>query len=583
MTAQAASTAQIAWQPWTETLFTQAQREHKLVILDLEATWCHWCHVMDEQTYANPHIAAELASHYIAVKVDHDARPDLAERYRDYGWPATIIFDAKGRELVKRAGYIPVAEMQQLLAAVVKDPTPEASVATDEPSHYADSPLLDSATRNVLLKRFVSTHDQQLGGLNTEQKYLDLDTAEYAMLMAQKGDKTAAQIGRQDLTAALALLDPVWGGAYQYSINSDWQHPHYEKLATVQADYLRIYALAYSEFHDPAYLHATQNIVGYVQHFMLSPEGAFYTSQDADLIPGQQASAYFRLNDAGRRALGIPRIDQHIYSRTNGLMITALATLYGATSDSAYLTMAVRATNWILANRALTDGGFRHAGNDPGGPYLGDNLAMGRAFVALYSVTGNRNWLNHAEQTGQFIAAHFQVEGKPGFVTAQQNGPLKPVTLIDENMPAVRFFNQLYYYSGKQQYRSWAEYAMKYLATPQIALSRITEAGILEAALELANSPTHLTIVGHKDDPQALLLFKAALAYPAIYRRVEWWDKREGAMPNPDVQYPEMPRAAGFVCGDGRCSSPVYDPASLGKLADRLSGVKPKTSELGSI
>lgn len=572
LTAQAANPAAVAWQPWTDTLFTQAQREHKLVILDLEAVWCHWCHVMDEQTYTDPKVISTLAAHYIAVKVDHDARPDLAERYRDYGWPATIIFAPNGQELVKRAGFIAPEAMQKLLAAVVENPTPETSAMTDEPSHYADSPLLDANTRAVLQQRFISTHDDQLGGLDTEQKYLDCDTAEYALLMAQQGDRTATRIARQDLNAALALLDPVWGGTYQYSINSDWQHPHYEKLTAVQADYLRVYALAYSTFRDPAYQQATQNIVGYVRNFLLSPEGAFYTSQDADLIPGQQATAYFKLNDAGRRALGIPQIDKHLYARQNGLMITALATLYGATGDTANLAMAVRAANWTLANRSLPNGGFRHDASNPAGPYLGDNLDMARGLLALYTVTGNRLWLNHAEQTGQFIIRHFQVQGKPGFITAQQKGPLKPVALIDENMPAVRFFNQLYYYSGNQQYQGGAQQAMKYLATPQIALSRITEAGILQAALELANSPTHLTIVGHKDDPQALLLFKAAIAYPALYRRVEWWDKREGPMPNPDVQYPEMARAAGFVCGDGRCSSPVYKPADLTRLANSLRG-----------
>ena len=108
------------------------------------------------------------------------------------------------------------------------------------------------------------------------------------------------------------------------------------------------------------------------------------------------------------------------------------------------------------------------------------------------------------------------------------------------------------------------------------SLSRLTEAGILQAAFELANPPTHLTIVGKKDDPQALVLFKTALAFPAIYRRVEWWDKREGAMPNPDVQYPAMPRAAAFVCGDGRCSIPVYGSAALTELTRALTGSKPK-------
>ncbi len=115
---------------------------------------------------------------------------------------------------------------------------------------------------------------------------------------------------------------------------------------------------------------------------------------------------------------------------------------------------------------------------------------------------------------------------------------------------------------------------MRYLATPQIALSALTNPGVLEAAQELANDPTHLTIVAHKDDPQAAALFKAALGYPASYRRIEWWDVREGRMPNADVQYPELSKAAAFVCTNNTCSLPIFEPADIAALAARA---KPPT------
>src|ERR1700748_133176 len=94
------------WQPWTNELFAQSAREHKLVILNLHAVWCHWCHVMEETTYKDPKVIALLKSKYLTVEVDADSRPDLANRYEDYGWPATIIFDQNGKEIAKRRGYI---------------------------------------------------------------------------------------------------------------------------------------------------------------------------------------------------------------------------------------------------------------------------------------------------------------------------------------------------------------------------------------------------------------------------------------------------------------------------------------------
>ena len=103
----AGEAAKIEWLPWSDTIFEQAQREHRFVLLDLEAVWCHWCHVMDEQTYADPKVVALVRSHYLPVKVDQDSRPDISDRYEDYGWPATVVFKSDGSEIVKRQGYLP--------------------------------------------------------------------------------------------------------------------------------------------------------------------------------------------------------------------------------------------------------------------------------------------------------------------------------------------------------------------------------------------------------------------------------------------------------------------------------------------
>ncbi len=97
----------IVWHPWSNEIFAQATREHKFVLLDLEAVWCHWCHAMDQETYSDRAVQRLMSKSYIAVKVDQDSRPDLSNRYEDYGWPATVILKADGSEIVKRQGYLP--------------------------------------------------------------------------------------------------------------------------------------------------------------------------------------------------------------------------------------------------------------------------------------------------------------------------------------------------------------------------------------------------------------------------------------------------------------------------------------------
>lgn len=98
--ASAAEPNAIQWQDWSGKLFEQAAREDKFVLLDLEAVWCHWCHVMAETTYKDPEVVQLVQSRYIPVRVDQEARPDLSSRYEDYGWPATIVLGPDGKEIV---------------------------------------------------------------------------------------------------------------------------------------------------------------------------------------------------------------------------------------------------------------------------------------------------------------------------------------------------------------------------------------------------------------------------------------------------------------------------------------------------
>jgi uncharacterized protein len=560
-------TSAVNWQSWADTQFELARVEKKLVILDLEAVWCHWCHVMDQTTYQDSAVAALLSKHFIAVKVDHDARPDLAERYRDFGWPATIIFDSEGRELVKRAGYIEPVEMQALLRKLIDNPVVEEGNSAPLVKSYANNPLLDDQTRGKLQRQFVATHDKKLGGLKHAQKYLERDTAEYALMLALRGDQQAEKIAREDLTAAMALIDPVWGGVYQYSTHGDWKHAHYEKLGVNQAEYIRLYALAYTVLREPRYLAAAKSIHQYSNQFLRSNDGVYFVSQDADLTQGQKAHDYFKLGGKARRKRGIPRIDTHQYSKQNGLMVEALATLYSVTGDAQYLQDAQRAYTWIQQQRRLPSGGFSHDAQDQAGPYLADNLAVLRASLALYTVTGDRAHLTQSRDVVNFIDNTFRSNDRPGYISAITTGLLTPISTIDENIALTRALMRVHHYSGEMRYKQMAEYALRYLVTPDIALSRLTEVGILLAEIELSNDPTHLTIVGHKDHPSASALFKTALAYPTVYRRIEWWDTREGAMPNPDVKYPELDKPAAYVCTDGRCSLPLFQPQDLQRNA----------------
>lgn len=576
--ASAASTGGVTWQTWSDDIFERAKKENRLVILDLEAVWCHWCHVMDAETYSNSAVQKILKANYLCVKVDQDSRPDLSNKYEQYGWPATIIFAPDGTELSKRSGFIRPEEMATLLKTLNKTRKPEDDVAAAKQIKYVEGASLPEDLRKELEKKHIDGYDTENGAWGFQQKFLDWDSVEYAMERAAEGDKDAEKRARETLKAQTNLIDPVWGGVYQYSTHGDWKHAHFEKIMQMQAENLRVYSLGYMLFKDESFLKAAKDIEGYLASFLTSPDGAFYTSQDADLVPGQHSSEYFDLSDADRRKKGIPRVDTHVYARENGWAINALVYLYMVTDDDKYLKKAIKAADYIVKNRSIAGGGFTHDQKDNGGPFLGDSLAMGRAFLTLYVATADRAWLEKAQSAAEFISKHFSHDtaggASAGYVTSAPSpaNALKPEPLLEENIMLARFANMLYQYTGKPEFKKMSEQTMRYLATPEIARKRkILVAGTLLADREIATPPAHITILGSKSDAQARELFEAALKTPSVYKRIDWWDRAEGKPANLDVEFPELKSAAAFVCAGGRCSAPAYKPEAISSILARFT------------
>ena len=557
----------IAWRDWSDQVFADARAQKKYVLLDLGAVWCHWCHVMDATTYHDPKVAKLIRDHFIPVRVDQDAQPDLSRRYEAFGWPATIVMDADGNDIGRMRGYREPARFAGVLQAILDDPSPLRSAADADRNKVFDTAgSLAVATRSQLEARFREALDKQAGGTRQAQRFLSRDSLEYAMALAATGNRAAEQWSRLTFRSARALIDPVWGGMYQYSTDGDWNHPHYEKIMEVQANAMLLYARAYRLWGDAADLASAQSVRRFIADFLASPDGSFYTSQDADRVPGEQGDDYFRLDDAGRRARGTPRIDTHIYARENGWMIEALVELYGATGDAAVLADAQRAARWIVAERGNRDGSFRHDARDAGGPYFGDQLAMGRAMLALYSATGDRDWLTRARAARAGFARYAAPNGGGYLPSPDRAGSkLRPMPHLDENVDAARFANLLHRYTGDSADLSAAKIALRYVSDADVTARFAILPGVLQANDEAANDPLHITIVGNKADARSLALHRAALRQGGGYRRIEWWDPTEGKLVNPDVEYPALGRPAAFVCNDSSCSLPLFEPEAIAR------------------
>lgn len=548
------------WSEWSDATFARAAQEKKFVIVSLQSWWCPWCHAMNRDTWANADVREVLKDHFIPVFVDQDGRPDISQRYDRWGWPATIIFAPDGTEIVKLRGFYSPQFLIPVLKETIKDPSPVDYGKFGGPERERTlAKGLDDAQRAEILAFIDKVYDPTNGGWG-KTKLVDGPTLAWFLDRAKAGDQEAAVRLKKTLSAMIALIDEDSGGISQVTLKPDWSKPSLEFPMFAQQAALGAYSRAAVQFGEPSYRRAADRIFGFLKNRLAGPGGGFFASMG--------------------RADGEPGVDRRQYARENGQAIQGLTTYYDATGNKEALALAVAAARWALAERSLPGAGFRHAGHDAAGPYLADNVEMAAALLALHRSTGDRQWLTAATATADFIAGTFVDPRTGGFFASAspdaRNLP-KPIKQREDNVTATRLFTLLSFYAGQPRYREIAEAGMGYLASPPVMDAYAFLPDVLLTEEELRNEPVHITIVGAKDDPRSAALYAAALAYPLAYKRVEWWDKREGKLANPDVDYPDYPDGpAAFACTRNFCSLPVTDAVAIASQVDRLQRALPK-------
>jgi uncharacterized protein len=458
----------LAWADLTPATFARAKTERRFIVLDGSAEWCHWCHVMESTTYHDPDVAMILAASFIAVKVDVDSRPDIEERYGAWGWPATVIFSPDAEELGKYRGYIAPTEFAGILRDVIATgragpldaPRARATALPASRAPLSEEELL-WIERSVELALDEYYDDEEGGWGRTQKAPLAEDNA-WALDRARAGDPVMRQRVLFTLDKQRAILDPVWGGIYQYSAGSDWTHPHFEKLMPFEAGALGNYAEAYGLTGDPKDLATAQTVRRYIDAFLTSKEGGFYATQDADLNahdakrPFVSGHDYYALDDAHRRALGFPRVDTHEYARDNGLAIAAYVSLYQATCtkgpsacDASALASAERAAARVLATHLSPQGGVAHdATPDAHVLYLADNAAFAWGLLRVYEAAHDPTVLEAAARIGDFILKDLVDPESGGFFASSADPDAAGVfthrrVSFEDNVMAIRVLARL--------------------------------------------------------------------------------------------------------------------------------------------
>lgn len=554
--------SELAWSEWNPEAFERARRENRPILLSVQAHWCHWCHVMNDTTFRDPEVRRILRERFVLIQADGDARPDLAERYRRYAWPATVFLTPDGDQILGLRGYRSPDRFLAILGDVAR--AHQEGRSLDEDAGAAEAPAEDlAALRTSLIDQLDGFYDEEGGGWGQRQRYPFARPVEHAFYRASvRGETLWRERALFSLERYATLIDPVWGGMYQYSIPNVWTRPHYEKIAAVQAGALRAFSEAYRVTGDERWLTHAEAIRSYVREHLRSPDGAFYVAQDADLESGDvrvRGDEYYALDDAGRRALGIPRVDTHVYAATNGRLAEAFVELHIASGGRTPLAEATRAMEQILRTHRRPNGLFAHDAEsaDPV-LYLNDQVHVLGAFLALHRATGQARWRDEART---LVDAMVEELGAEGFAlhtadpraTGFYEGALVPIT---DNALAARHLLVLARLLDENRYREIAVASLRATArrTELRRMGRMMGEYLL--ALEtLEDGHLLLSVVG-PEDPRTAALQRAALDFYEPTRLVELG--RPGAS-----RYPYPGEPAIFLCTHQACSMPVFDPAEL--------------------
>lgn len=318
----------IAWREWSDESFQTAEREGKLVLLDLTASWCHWCHVMDDTTYSDDAVARLINDNFVPVRVDIDRRPDISERYNRGGFPTTAFLSHSG-DAVWGATYIPPADMRRVLEGLLRAKRAgEIDQALARAGERARTPKMAPSGRGLpsegelgrLMSGMMDSFDPVHGGFGDEPKFPNPDAVDLLITRhAVLGDRSAASAASLTLARmAEGLYDGAEGGVFRYSVTRDWSVPHYEKMLETNLGYLRNLARAQAALGTGDLSGLAEGVAGYLLTTLRDPAtGAFFGSQDAD-------EEYYRLPLKARSKRPAPSVDRAVYSGWNALASSVL-------------------------------------------------------------------------------------------------------------------------------------------------------------------------------------------------------------------------------------------------------------------
>jgi uncharacterized protein YyaL (SSP411 family) len=308
----------VDWFPWGDEAFTKARAEGKPIFLSIGYSTCHWCHVMEHESFENDEVAAALNEQFVAIKVDREERPDVDRVYMTFvqattgsgGWPMSVWLtpDLKpfyggtyfpptskwGRpgfvDILTEIGRVWKAEREKVLGSA--EALTERLKSMEHAAPVWTVPGVDSLEKTV--KQFLDAFDPRHGGFGDAPKFPR--PSELLFLLrehARTGHTLARDIVLRTLRAMAlgGMRDHIGGGFHRYSVDAEWRVPHFEKMLYDQAQLVMAFLEGAQVSGDPFYAEVAEDTLLYVTREMTDAGGGFFSAEDADSVPPEEASS----------------------------------------------------------------------------------------------------------------------------------------------------------------------------------------------------------------------------------------------------------------------------------------------------
>ncbi len=625
----------VDWYPWGNEAFERAKKEDKPVFLSIGYSTCHWCHVFAHESFEDAEIAELLNQYFISVKVDKEERPDIDSVYMTVcqaftgsgGWPTSIFMTPEGKPFFAGT-YFPkttqrnmIGFRELLLVIHEKWTTHRHALLRDSEEIVRQlnrsevmSGVADIDVTHLAVSQYEHIYDEKHGGFGRAPKFptahnllflLDYYKRYQTGSCLQMAEHTLLQMYRG------GLFDHIGFGFCRYSTDQKFLVPHFEKMLYDNALLILAYCKAYTVTKKELYLDIAEKTADYILREMTSPEGGFYSSQDADaegeegkyylFTPdeiigvlghenGTQFNRRYDITDAGNfEGKNIPNLlkhdpsdsssasvlsaladyrkqryalhrDEKILTAWNSLMIAAMCALYRVSKKKIYLSAAQNADRFIQKN--LCDGDALHVSFHMGKRgvrgFLDDYAAYLFAQLALYHATLDTTHLSLAKGLCDKVRSDFG-DTTGGFYLYGKDHEeliLRPKETYDGAIPSgnslmAYVLVRLSHLTGEECYKHEAQRQLDFLAQ-SAAPSPANHAMFLTALLEHTRPSTKITIVpAERADTSSL-----ALALPP--------DAMTILLPGPTKEYPlKNGKTTYYVCRGHSCLPPVNDLDAL--------------------